>query len=127
MPYQLTNVYFEPDPLAKAGQKALETGLKEAGFELTGIAIEVSPYDIWLNPDDKTNKKLNLRGVNWCSDWPSGLTMLPPLLKSGAAYNTSMFSEPSIDAEMENIPTLPLEDQPAAWGALGEKIGRAHV
>ena len=122
MPYQLTNVYFEPDPLAKAGQKALETGLKEAGFELTGIAIEVSPYDIWLNPDDKTNKKLNLRGVNWCSDWPSGLTMLPPLLKSGAAYNTSMFSEPSIDAEMENIPTLPLEDQPAAWGALDEKI-----
>ncbi|MFZ2504583.1 MAG: ABC transporter substrate-binding protein [Nocardioides sp.] len=123
MPYKLTNVFFEPDPLAKDGQKALVAGMAEAGFELTGIPIEVSPYDIWLNPDDKTNAKLNLRGVNWCSDWPSGLTMIPPLLKTGAAYNTSFFSEAAIDAEMDAISTKPLDEQAAAWGALDEKIG----
>lgn len=124
--YPLTNVYFEPDPLAKDSQKALETGMAAAGFDLTGIPVEVSPYDIWLNPDDETNKKLNLRGVNWCSDWPSGLTMIPPLLKTDAAYNTSRFSEPAIDEEMENITTLPLEEQPGAWGALDEKIGTEY-
>jgi peptide/nickel transport system substrate-binding protein len=124
--YPLTNVYYEPDPLARDAQKALVTGMKAAGFDLTGIPIEVSPYDIWLNPDDKTNKKLNLRGVNWCSDWPSGLTMIPPLLKTGAAYNTAQFSEPAIDEEMNSITTLPLDQQADAWGALDKEIGTEY-
>ena len=55
--YPLTNVYYEPDPLAVDAQKALETGMKDAGFDLTGIPVEVSPYDIWLNPDDKTEQE----------------------------------------------------------------------
>ena len=76
-----------------------------------------------LTPDyNKINKKLNLRGVNWCSDWPAGSTMLPPLLKGGAVYNTAFFDEASINDEMDNINTLPLEEQADAWGALDEKI-----
>ncbi len=124
--YELTNVFFEPDPLAVDAQKVLVEGMKAAGFKLTGIPVEVSPYDIWLNPDDKINKKLNLRGVNWCSDWPSGLTMVPPLLKTGGPYNTSFFSEPAIDEEMDGITSLPLEDQAAAWGALDKKISTEY-
>ena len=33
-----------------------------------------------------------------------------------------MFSEPAIDDEMDDIPTMPLEEQADAWGALDEKI-----
>jgi peptide/nickel transport system substrate-binding protein len=122
-PYQITMVYYEVDPLAVAAQKQFEAGMEEAGFEVKGIPVQVSPYDIWLDPDNKINKTLNLRGVNWCSDWPSALTMLPPLLKTGATYNTSQFSEQSVDDRMAEIPTLPLEEQPDAWGELDKTIG----
>ena len=121
--YEITMVYYEVDPLAVAGQKVLTKGFEEAGFKVKAVPVQDSPYNIWLNPDNKLNKTLNLRGVNWCSDWPSGLTMLPPLTKTGAAYNTAHFSEPAIDEEMDSIPDMPLEEQADAWGALDEKIG----
>jgi peptide/nickel transport system substrate-binding protein len=120
--FQITMIFYEVDPLAVAGQKQLTKGLESAGFKVKAIPVQVSPYDIWLNPDDKVNKTLNLRGVNWCSDWPAGSTMLPPLLKGGAVYNTAFFDEAGINDEMDNIATLPLEDQADAWGALDEKI-----
>ncbi|NYD42092.1 ABC transporter substrate-binding protein [Nocardioides panaciterrulae] len=121
-PYPITMVYYEPDPLAVAGQKVFEKGMAEAGFKVKGIPVQTSPYNVWLNPDDKTNKQLNLRGVNWCSDWPSALTMLPPLLRTGAAYNTAQFSEKSVDDRMNAIPSLPLDQQADAWGSLDEEI-----
>ena len=120
--FKITMVFYEPDPLAVAGQKVLTKGFEEAGFSVKAIPVQTSPYNVWLNPDDKINKTLNLRGVNWCSDWPSGLTMVPPLTKGGAAYNTSFFDEKSINDEMEAIPLKPLDEQAAAWGALDEKI-----
>ena len=119
--FQLTMVYYEPDPLAVAGEKVLIKGMEEAGFTVKGIPVQDSPYNIWQDPDNKVNKTLNLRGVNWCSDWPSGLTMLPPLLKSGAAYNTAFFSEKSIDDMMAKVTDLPLEKQADAWGAVDEE------
>jgi len=122
-PYPIKMVYYEVDPLAVAAQKQLVKGMEEAGFEVNDIAVQDDPYNIWTNPDDKLNKTLNLRGVNWCSDWPSGLTMLPPLLRTGATYNTEQFSEKSIDDEMDAIVEKPLEEQADAWGALDEKIG----
>ena len=122
MPYPITMVYYEVDPLAKDAQDQITKGFEASGFSVKAIPVQESPYNIWLDPDNKVNKKLNLRGVNWCSDWPAGSTMLPPLLKTDAVYNTALFSEPSVDEEMDNIATLPLEDQAAAWGDLDEKI-----
>ena len=122
MPYPITMVYYEVDPLAKDAQDQITKGFEASGFSVKAIPVQESPYNIWLDPDNKVNKKLNLRGVNWCSDWPAGSTMLPPLLKTDAVYNTALFSEPSVDDEMDNIATLPLEDQAAAWGDLDEKI-----
>ena len=115
-------VFYEVDPLAVAGQEQITKGFEAGGFKVKAIPVQESPYNIWLDPDNKVNKTLNLRGVNWCSDWPAGSTMLPPLLKTGAVYNTAQFSEPSVDDEMDDIATLPLEEQADAWGALDEKI-----
>jgi peptide/nickel transport system substrate-binding protein len=121
--FEISMIFYEADPLAVAGQKVLTKGMEEAGFTVKATGVQDSPYNTWLNPDDKLNKTLNLRGVNWCSDWPSGLTMLPPLLKTGAAYNTPQFSEEEVDARMDEIPSLPLEEQAEAWGELDELIG----
>jgi len=125
-PFEIRMVYYEPDPLAKDAQDQITKGLNAAGFHVTAIPVQVSPYDIWQDPDNKVNKTLNLRGVNWCSDWPSGLTMVPPLVRTGASYNTAFFSESSIDDEMDSITTLPLEKQADAWGALDEKISTEY-
>ena len=120
--FKITMVYYEPDPNAVAGQKVYVKGMEEAGFTVKGIPVQDSPYNVWLDPDNKINKTLNLRGVNWCSDWPSGLTMVPPLTKTGAVYNTAFFSEKEIDDQMKAILQMPLEDQADGWGSLDEKI-----
>ena len=120
--YEITMVYYEVDPLAVDVQEQTTRAFEEAGFKVRAIPTQESPYNVWLDPDNKINKQLNLRGVNWCSDWPSGSTMLPPLLKGGAVYNTALFDEPEINEEMDSIATMPLEEQADAWGALDEKI-----
>jgi peptide/nickel transport system substrate-binding protein len=48
--------------------------------------------------------------------------MLPPLLRTGAAYNTEQFSEKSVDERMNEIPSLPLAQQADAWGSLDEEV-----
>ena len=121
-PFEITMVVYEVDPLAVAGQDQITKGFEASGFSVKVIPVQDSPYNIWLDPDNATNKKLNLRGVNWCSDWPAGSTMVPPLLKGGAVYNTAFFDEPAINDEMDAIASLPQEDQADAWGALDEKI-----
>jgi peptide/nickel transport system substrate-binding protein len=121
-PYPITMVYYEVDPLAKDTQDVVTKGFEEAGFKVKAIPVQESPYNVWLDPDNKTNKQLNLRGVNWCSDWPNGSTMIPPLLGSNATYNTALFSEQEVDDEIKRIATLPLEEQAAAWGDLDEQI-----
>ena len=52
--------------------------------------------------------------------------MLPPLVRTGAAYNIAIFSEKSIDDEMNQITTMPLDEQADAWGALDEEIGTKY-
>ena len=125
--YKLTWVFYEADPVAVAANKVKVKGFEEAGFSVKSIPVQESPYNIWLDPDNKINKTLNMRGVNWCSDWPSGLTMVPPMIKTGAVYNTAFFSEPAIDDQMDAIIAMPLEDQADAWGALDEKVGTEYL
>ena len=121
-PFEITMLYYEVDPLAKAAQDQITKGFEASGFAVKAIPVQESPYNIWQNPDNKVNKQLNLRGVSWCSDWPSGSTMIPSLLRTGATYNSAFFSEPEIDEEIKRVDTLPLEEQADAWGALDEKI-----
>ena len=47
--------------------------------------------------------------------------------KTGAAYNTAAASPSSRSTTRSTgIPTLPLEEQADAWGALDEKIGTEY-
>jgi peptide/nickel transport system substrate-binding protein len=125
-PYPITMAYDERDPLAVAAQAQLTTGLEEGGFDVTAVPVQQSIYSVWLDPHDEVNKTLNLRGVTWCPMWPSGSALLPPLLRSGAPFNTAHFSEPSVDAAMDDIARLPLDQQAAAWGELDERILTEH-
>lgn len=120
--YRITMIYHRGDPLAEQAQDEVTRGFEESGFAVRAIPVDESPYRVWLDPENRINQRLNLRGMHWCADWPSGSTMIPPLLGSGAAYNTAYFSERVVDDEIERIARLPREDQAAAWGALDESI-----
>ena len=125
--FQLTMMYYEPDALQVASQKVLTKGLEEAGFKVKAIPVQDSVYAIAMNPDDPVNKQLNVRYLSWCADWPSGLTMLPPMVRSGAAYNFAHFSEKAVDQRMSSISSLPLSKQADAWGALDEEIEKKYL
>lgn len=121
-PAEISMIYYEPDPLAVAAQKVITKGFEDAGFTVKATPVQESPYSTWTNQDDKLNKSLNVRGVAWCSDWPSGSTFLPSLFRSGATYNTGQFSEQEVDDRMAAVAEMPIEDQAEEWGAIDEQI-----
>jgi peptide/nickel transport system substrate-binding protein len=124
------NLVFEYDDSDKDLNNAAQQQIK--GFEAAGFTVEAIPYqedyyDLYLDETSPINQKLNLRRVNWCSDWPSASTMIPPLVQTGAAYNTAFFSEADVDDRIAEIPSLPLEEQPTAWGDLDKMIGEEYL
>ena len=121
-PYELTMVYSELDPQVRAAQAQVTKGLEAGGFSVRAIPVQESPYSIWLNPDDPLDQKLNVRAANVCPAWPGGSALLPMLLRTGGTFNTAHFSEPSVDAEMDRIATLPADEQADAWGELDQEV-----
>ena len=121
-PFKITMIYYAVDPLGKAAQDAITHGFEEGGFEVNAIGVQENPYNIWLDPKSKVNRSLNVRGVNWCADWPSGSVMLPALLAPDSRYNVAGFDEETVSETMAEIVDLPREEQPAAWGALDEDV-----
>ena len=99
--------------------------LKEAGFNPKPYATTLEESST-LRADQ--NAPLNVRSAGWCSDWPSGSSWFPPLFQStnlkeeGLGSNYAVFSEPSIDKRIDEILSLPLTEQPAAWNELDVQI-----
>lgn len=125
--YKLSFVYDDSDAEAKAAAEQEKKGYENAGFTVEMIPYQEDAYALWDDAESPINAKLNLRAVNWCSDWPSASTMLPPLVESGQPYNTSYFSETEVDDRIKEIATLPLEEQAPAWGDLDELIGTKYL
>ncbi|GAB3020064.1 ABC transporter substrate-binding protein [Nocardioides flavus (ex Wang et al. 2016)] len=125
-PYPITMAYNQLDPAASAAQEQLTKGLEASGFEVRAIPVQQSIYSVWLDRDNEVDRALNVRGVSWCPMWPSGSALLPPLLRSGAPFNTARFADPTVDRAMDDIAGLPVEEQAAAWGELDEQILTDH-
>ncbi len=121
-PYPITMLYYDLDPQAEAAQNQITKGFEAGGFSVRSIPVQESPYGIWLDPGDEVNQLLNVRGASLCPAWPAGSAVLPALLKAGAVFNTAHFEEPAVDHAMDALATLPIEEQPAAWGHLDEEI-----
>ncbi|MEJ7630667.1 MAG: hypothetical protein WKF54_13855, partial [Nocardioidaceae bacterium] len=102
-------------------------GLEAGGFKATPVATTIAEGStVRADP----NAPINVRAAGWCSDWPSGASWFPPvqgttdLKKEGLGSNYGVFSEPSVDAQIAKIQTLPLKEQPAAWNDLDESIAK---
>ncbi|WP_082563548.1 MULTISPECIES: ABC transporter substrate-binding protein [unclassified Nocardioides] len=121
--YEVSFVYDATTPQGEAAAEQRKNGYEESGFKVKMYPYTAgSLYDVWTNPDSKLYKKINLLGTAWCQDWPSSATFLPPIVKTGAAYNTGAFSEKAIDDQMDAISAMPQDEQAAAWGELEQKV-----
>lgn len=127
--FEIKFLWRTDNELNTKSKDALVKSLTEAGFKATPVATTEANYSA---DRDKVESDVNVRSAGWCSDWPSGASWFPVILQStnlkeeGLGANYAVFSESSIDEEIDNVFTLPLEEQPAAWNALDEKIAKEY-
>jgi peptide/nickel transport system substrate-binding protein len=93
---------------------------------LEGVGFTAKPLGVTWHTYDAINKDqaapLNIRWNSWCNDWMSGSNWLPPVLRTGGGVNYARFSEPAVDADIDAVSRLPIDQQPAAWGQLDDDI-----
>jgi peptide/nickel transport system substrate-binding protein len=117
--YVIKFLYVSNDPLAVAAKDQIVKGLTAAGFKPSPVAVGINQYPT-VRADPNAN--INVRSAGWCSDWPTGLTWIPPLFSSTGSYNLSFFHSKDIDNRIKKILVMPLTQQPHAWGELDKYI-----
>ena len=116
--FELEFAYMTDQPSSVRLKTLLVKSFEAAGFKATPFpTTSKTQYSIVSDP----GSPLNLRPGGWCPDWPSGSSWIPPLFGSDGG-GASHFAEPAVDAEIERIAELPIDQQPAAWGALDKMI-----
>ncbi|WP_232676016.1 ABC transporter substrate-binding protein [Nocardioides sp. R-C-SC26] len=102
-----------------------EKALTEAGFKVTYVPTTIANF---VADRDDPKGDINVRSYGWCSDWPSGATWIPPIFQStdidevGFGTNEAAFNVPEIDEEIDATTLMSVDEQPAAWNALEQKI-----
>ncbi len=126
--FEASWVYDASTPEGKAAMEQVKKGYEASGFKAKAYPYTGgSLYDVWTDPDNAIHKKINIQGTAWCQDWASGATFIPPLLETGGAYNTGVFSEPEVDNQIKAIHSMPIDKQAAAWGALDKLIMEKYM
>jgi peptide/nickel transport system substrate-binding protein len=122
--YTLEYAYLSDDPFSVAVKNVVTQAYKAAGFTPKPFASTGANYatQVLQNPDWPGN----VRGVGWCSDWPSGGSWFPPVFHStdvnGVGFGSNYAAFDKADKQIDAIGTLPLIDQPKAWNALDKMI-----
>jgi len=117
--------YLAGSTQARQIAQSVAASFDKAGFDADPVPVAEADWWNTLLAKDGT---INLRESSWCSDWPSGLTWFPDILKGENPKNPTIdnnmavFDEKSVDAEMTTIEALPLPQQAAAWGRLDREI-----
>ncbi|MEV6495887.1 ABC transporter substrate-binding protein [Streptomyces prunicolor] len=106
---------------------AIQDALKKAGITVKLQGLEINDYKDKIH-SVKTEPGFFL--AHWGADWPSGGPFLAPIfdgrqiVKDGANFNTGLFNDKSVNAEIDSINKLTNLDEAAKrWGALDKKIG----
>ncbi len=128
--FEITFLYATDDPASVAAKDAIVNGLEEGGFKASPVP---STLENLTTVREDPNADINVRAGAWCADWPSGGSWFPPLLRTEnleelgqISQNWSVFSEKDVDDRIEEILSLPVDEQPAAWNELDEFISRMY-
>ncbi len=89
-PYPITMIYYEVDPLAVAAQKQLTKGFERPASRSRPSRSRTRRTTSGSTPTTRSTRRSTCVASTGARTGPSGLTMLPPLLKTGAVYNTAV-------------------------------------
>jgi peptide/nickel transport system substrate-binding protein len=109
----------------RAMSLAIQDSLQKAGFKITLKPIDAASYYTELG---KKDNKCDIYRAGWGSDWPSGSTIIPPLLDGRSIQptgnqNLSYYNSDAMNQEMDRISAETDTTQAAKdWAALDKKI-----
>jgi len=104
---------------------AVQDSLQKAGFKIDLKPIDAASYYTILGKKDNT---CDIYRGGWGSDWPSGSTIIPPVLdgrsiQAEGNQNLSYYNSATANAEMDRISAETNATQAAAdWAALDKTI-----
>ncbi|WP_206504196.1 ABC transporter substrate-binding protein [Streptomyces chrestomyceticus] len=103
---------------------AVADNLRKAGFDVQNKDL---PSDTYYDIIGKVNNQFDIYPSAWGADWPSSLTVIPPVYDGRQiqdnAPNYSHYNNPAVNKEIDRISQLTDQKQAAHdWFALGEKI-----
>ena len=103
----------------------LQSSLQRAGFELTIQAVDADQY---YSTVGKRDNPFDIYMSGWGSDWPSGVTVIPPILDGrtiapAGNQNFSYINMPDMNARMDSISLVTdLAAAGAQWAVLDREI-----
>jgi peptide/nickel transport system substrate-binding protein len=118
--YVLKWAYDSSKPSSVAKNEAISHALQVAGFTTKPHPLSSEQGVFLMNLDRQA--PINLRNDGWCPDWPSGTSWFAETFRSQGGGNSAFFAQPTVDAQIDRIRQLPLDEQAAKWGALDKTI-----
>ncbi|AOR32287.1 ABC transporter [Streptomyces fodineus] len=108
---------------------AMAAGLQKAGFNVQRQEI---PAETYYDQVSKLNNNYDIFHTAWGADWPSALTVLPPLYDgrviADGAQNYSQVNDPKINSEIDRINKITDPVKSAAeWEKLDQYIVKDSV
>ncbi|MBO3742778.1 ABC transporter substrate-binding protein [Actinoplanes flavus] len=127
--FEVSWYYDNTKPVPQQVSAVREAALKEAGFTVKAIGVPTAELRTKISDyDAPVNIAQGPRG--WCSDWPSGGSWIPVLFKSESiAAGTSMgeLKDPALDAKIDEVANLPVEESTSKWAALDEEVMKQYA
>ncbi len=131
LPYPITFQYSKDNTQDKAATN-IKSELEKAGFKITLDGLnEDTYYDIVSNP----KQTAEVTWARWAADWPSGSTVIPPLLdgrinisKDTLGNDQAAYNDPLANRAIDNA--LSLTDDAAqqqAWSGLDQRVVKDGV
>ncbi|MFZ0531131.1 MAG: ABC transporter substrate-binding protein [Propionicimonas sp.] len=132
-PVKINVAYRKNDTLDKVFS-GLKTGWDAAGFETNLVGIPADQYySTAQSPESAT--KYDAYWAGWGADWPSGSTVIPPLLDSrvnisagGPGQDYGYFDNAEFNAGIDKAYAIADQaEREKAWGALDTEAVTKHV
>jgi peptide/nickel transport system substrate-binding protein len=108
----------------------IKANLDAAGFEIT---LQPQPGEQFITTIAKKDNPYDLYLQGWGADWPSGSTVIPPILdgrtiQAEGNQNYSYFNDAGVNARIDSILAEPdLAKAAPMWGALDRMIMEKHA
>jgi peptide/nickel transport system substrate-binding protein len=122
--FEISYYYSTDRPQAAAANEVRRQALTQAGFTVRPVGIpRTEARKKIAEPDAPVNTGQGPAG--WCYDWPSGDSVIPPIMSSKvlkSGQSVGFLSDARVDSEIERIMSLKIEDQGVEWAKLDKDI-----